>query len=98
MSDRRKKKVQSHAEQTYRMLKAFNMYPEMLEQTANKLFNVLDVTKCGVFKRDDLILFVKFMVEEVGLTGIGTLRDDEIDDMLRKQGIHDLKKINKDEL
>ena len=98
MSDRRKKQVQSKSEQTYRLLYAYQMHPELLETATAKLFNVLDVTKNEIFKRDDLILFISFLVNELELTGVGTLRDEQIDEMLKNQGVHDLKRIKKDDL
>ena len=52
------------------------MHPELLETATAKLFNVLDVTKNEIFKRDDLILFISFLVNELELTGVGTLRDE----------------------
>ena len=45
-----------------------------------------------------MILFISFLVNELELSGVGTLRDDQIDEMLKNQGVHDLKRIKKDDL
>ena len=70
------------------------MNPALLDTISNQLFKVLDITKTGFFKRADLVIFINIMVIELEIQNIGTLKEDQIDEMLKSTGIHDLNKIN----
>ena len=52
--------------------------------------------KSGVFKRDDLNMYIDFMLEECELSGPGKLSYDKITQMLKEAGIAD--RINEESL
>ena len=67
------------------------MYPALLDQVQSQAFKVLDIAKTGFFKRDDLLMFLNILATECE---IGNFKDEEIDEILKAQGVTDMKKIN----
>jgi hypothetical protein len=71
------------------------MHPQLLDQVSSQAFKVLDIAKAGFFKRDDLLVFLTILCEQCDF---GNFKDEEIDEILKQQGAHDLKKINQTSL
>ena len=74
------------------------MHPKLLEAFTTTLFKVLDITKNGSFKKEDLYLFLRHAEESCDLKDIGELNEHRVDTLLKEIGVHDLKKINQNEL
>ena len=87
---------QSEAEQKYRKVKAYLMYPDLIETACTNIFKILDVQKTGNFKRDDLVFFISLMNDQLEYTD--KISENEIDKLFKQCKIADGRRMTESEL